>query len=404
LVPTHPQYVETIVNAQSGQILVKDLKSASPSPANLPDPAAPNLVNGDLILLAGRDGIAALQMLDFTGMPGVKPKTGIATLEDVDEVAIAAVPDILIQPAPVTQYIPPTRSIVDPCALCPAPPLPAPPPPPPLNEIAPTFTLDEIFYVQQALVNHCEAMKYRIAVLDPPLFSSGKESKEIAEIQTWRNRFDSRFAALYFPWAIVYDPLQLGGNVVRAIPPSGHVVGTYANTDLTVGVHRAPANYALGWVQDFLVDVDATVQSVLNPLGINCLRTFPGRGLRIFGARTLSSESSWTYVNVKRLMMMIEKSLEVALQWAVFEPNDSSLRLAVSGAISIFLEAVYEAGALAGATDAQAFYVKCDATNNLADVTDAGQFVAEVGVAPAIPAEFIVFRVGRTQDGLEVTE
>jgi phage tail sheath protein FI len=247
-------------------------------------------------------------------------------------------------------------------------------------------------------------MKYRIAVLDPPLFSSGKESKDVAEIQTWRDRFDSSFAALYFPWAIVYDPLQLGGNVVRTIPASGHVAGTYANTDLTIGVHRAPANYELNWVQDFLIDIDATVQGVLNPLGINCMRTFPGRGLRIYGARTLSSDPSWTYVNVRRLMMMIEKSLEVSLQWAVFEPNNAGLRLAVSSAISVFLEAVYEAGALAGATDTQAFYVKCDASNNPPDLTDAGQFLAEVGVAPAIPAEFIVFRVGRTQDGLELTE
>jgi phage tail sheath protein FI len=404
LVKTHPQYVETVVNAQSKQIQVQDLQSPSPIPQNLPDPAAPNLVNGALVLVAGRDGIAALQMLDFTGMPGLRPKVGIAALEDVDEISIVAVPDILIQPAPLPQYIPPIPPVIDPCALCPAPPLPAPPPPPPLNEIAPTFSLDEIFYVQQAMVNHCEAMKYRIAVLDPPLFSQGKESKEIAEIQTWRNRFDSRNAALYFPWAIVYDPLQLGGNVVRSIPPSGHVVGTYANTDLTVGVHRAPANYELNWVQDFLVDIDATVQGILNPLGINCLRTFPGRGLRVYGARTVSSDPSWIYVNVKRLMMMIEKSLEFSLQWAVFEPNDARLRLAVSGAITVFLEAVYEAGALTGATDNQAFYVKCDATNNPSDVTDAGQFVAEVGVAPAIPAEFIVFRVGRTQDRLEITE
>jgi phage tail sheath protein FI len=404
LVPTHPEYVETIVNAQSNQIRVTDLKPPSPIPNNLPDPAAPNLTHGTLSLLAGRDGIAALQLLDFSGMPGVVPKKGIATLEDVDEVAIVAVPDILIQPAPVTLYVPPMPPVIDPCALCPPPPLPVAPPPPPLEETAPSFTLDEIFYVQQALVSHCERMKYRFAVLDPPLFSQGKESKEIAEIQTWRHRFDSRFAALYFPWALVYDPLQLGGNVVRAIPPSGHVVGTYANTDLQVGVHRAPANYQLNWIQDLLVDVGPGMQGVLNPTGINCVRTFPGRGLRVYGARTVSSDSAWIYVNVKRLMMMIEKSLEIALQWAVFEPNDFRLRLAVSSAITVFLEAVYEAGALAGDTDNQAFYVKCDATNNPPEITDAGQFVAEIGVAPAIPAEFIVFRVGRQQDRLEVTE
>lgn len=404
LVSSSPQYVETVVNQQSKQIQVTDQLSPSAIPLNLPDPGASNLQHGTLTLLAGRDGIAALQMLDFSGMPGIKPKKGIATLEDVDEVAIVAIPDILIQPAPAVQYLPPSPPIIDPCALCPAGPLPAAPPPPPLEETAPVFTLDEIFYVQQALVNHCEAMKYRMAVLDSPLFSQGKESKEIAEIQTWRDRFDSKFAALYFPWTLVYDPLQLGGNVVRAIPPSGHVVGTYANTDLQIGVHRAPANFELSWIQDLLVDVEPAVQGILNPAGINCLRTFPGRGLRIYGARTVSSDPSWIYVNVKRLMMMIEKSVEVSLQWAVFEPNDSHLRLAVTGAITGFLEAVYEAGALAGATDNQAFFVKCDATNNPPDLADVGQFVAEVGVAPAIPAEFVVFRVGRTQDQLEVTE
>ena len=207
-----------------------------------------------------------------------------------------------------------------------------------------------------------------------------------------------------FPWVLVYDPLQLGGNTVRAIPPSGHVVGTYAHFDLLTGVHRAPANFELNWMQDLLVDVDSNTQGILNPMGINCLRSFPGRGLRVYGARTLSSDPSWIYVNVRRLMMMIEKAVENSLQWAVFEPNNFKLRISVTGALTVFLESIYEAGALAGATDNEAFFVKCDAQNNPPEVTDAGQFIAEVGVAPAIPAEFIVFRVGKTQDRLEVTE
>jgi len=317
---------------------------------------------------------------------------------------MVAVPDILIQPAPEVQYIPPIRPIPDPCALCPAPPPPADPPSPPLNETVPTFSLDEIFYVQQALITHCEAMKYRIAVLDPPLFSQGKESRELEGIQTWRNRFDSKFAALYFPWALVYDPLQVGGKLVRAVPPSGHVTGTYANFDQSVGVHRAPANLELKWIQDLMMDVSADVQGLLNPAGINCLRAFPGRGLRVYGARTVSSQPSWIYVNVRRLMMMIEKAVENALQWAVFEPNDFRLRLSVTNVLTGFLESIYQAGALQGATDRQAFFVKCNASNNPPAVTDAGQFIAEIGVAPAIPAEFIVFRVGRTQDRLEITE
>ena len=152
------------------------------------------------------------------------------------------------------------------------------------------------------------------------------------------------------------------------------------------------------------MDVSADVQGLLNPAGINCLRAFPGRGLRVYGARTVSSQPSWIYVNVRRLMMMIEKAVENALQWAVFEPNDFRLRLSVTNVLTGFLESIYQAGALQGATDRQAFFVKCDASNNPPAVTDAGQFIAEIGVAPAIPAEFIVFRVGRTQDRLEITE
>lgn len=404
LLPANSRYVEKVVNGESLQITVKDLASASVAPQNLPSPSAPNLIHGVLQLVSGRDGIAALQVLDFTGAPSDVQKRGIRTLEDVEEVAIVAVPDILIQPVPPVACTPPIVETPDPCALCPAPPMPAPPPPPPLQETPPTFSLDEIYYVQQALVDHCEAKRYRIAVLDPPLFSVPGESREIQEIQSWRHRFDSKYAALYFPWVMVFDPLHLGSNPVRAVPPSGHVVGTYAHADLTVGVHRAPANFELNWVQDLLLDISPEVQGLLNPAGINCLRTFSDRGLRVYGARTVSSDPSWIYVNVRRLMMMIEKAVEYSLQWAVFEPNNAELRLRVTSALTVFLESVYEGGALAGATDREAFFVKCDATNNPPELAAAGQFVAEVGVAPAIPAEFIVFRVGRTQDRLEVTE
>jgi uncharacterized protein len=404
LVVSHPSYVEALINARSNQINVTNLHSPSAAPKNLPDPAASNLINGTLRLQAGRDGVVALQTQDFTGLPGDAIKRGIATLEDVDEIAIVAVPDILIQPAPQPQYLPPIQQKPDPCVLCPGLPPPADPPRPPLNESSPVFTLDDIFYVQQALIEHCERMRYRIAVIDAPIFSGAKESREVAEIQTWRHRFDSTYAALYFSWVLVYDPLQLGGNTVRAIPPSGHVVGTYAHFDLLTGVHRAPANFELNWIQDLLVDVDASTQGILNPMGINCLRSFPGRGLRVYGARTVSSDPSWIYVNVRRLMMMIEKAAETSLQWAVFEPNNFKLRISVTSALTVFLESIYEAGALAGATDNEAFFVKCDAQNNPPEITDAGQFIAEVGVAPAIPAEFIIFRVGKTQDRLEVTE
>ena len=191
---------------------------------------------------------------------------------------------------------------------------------------------------------------------------------------------------------------------MRAVPPSGHVVGTYATADLTVGVHRAPANFPLNWIQALLLEPSASEQGLLNPQGINCLRTFPARGLRVYAARTLSSDPSWRYVNVRRLMMMIEKAVEYSLQWAVFEPNNAQLRIRVSTALNIFLESLFQGGAFAGATAEQSFFVKCDASNNPPELAAAGQFLAEVGIAPTIPAEFIVFRIGRTQDRLEVTE
>jgi Bacteriophage tail sheath protein len=404
LVPSSANYVVTVVNTASQQIVVTDLQSPSPAPSNLPDPQAPNLQDARLELVAGRDGIAALSTFDFTGDALDASPRGLTTLVDVEEVAIVAIPDILIQPAPPPQYLLPVLTPGDPCALCPGKPAPPAPPPPPLYEAPPQFSLDQIEYVQQALISHCETAQYRIAVLDPPLFSAPNESKEIAEIQGWRQRFDSSYAALYFPWVLVYDPLQLGGEVVRAIPPSGHVAGCYASTDLTIGVHKAPANTSLAWIQDVLADVDPATQGLLNPTGINCIRTFPGRGIRIYGARTVSRDTNWTFVNVRRLLMMIEKACHLSLRWAVFEPNNVQFRLRVRTALTVFLESIFQGGALAGNTDADSFYVKCDGENNPQSLAANGQFVAEVGVAPARPAEFVVFRVGRTEDSLEVTE
>jgi hypothetical protein len=150
--------------------------------------------------------------------------------------------------------------------------------------------------------------------------------------------------------------------------------------------------------------VDSPTQGILNPVGINCIRTFPGRGIRVYGARTVSSDTNWTFVNVRRLLMMIEKACYLSLRWAVFEPNNVQMRLRVRTALTVFLESIFQGGALAGATDAESFYVKCDGENNPQSLAANGQFVAEVGVAPALPAEFVVFRVGRTADSLEVTE
>ena len=405
LVPGHARYVEKIAGpGLSNYVQATDLHSPSAPPGNLPDPTAPNLFSGVLALANGRDGIAALTPADFTGDPGSETRQGLRALEDVEEVSMVAIPDILIQPVPPVLTVPQPRPQPDPCLPCSLPAPVAPPPAPALVEKAPTFSLTQVYLVQQALVAHAETQKNRIAILDPPIFSAPSESIGLSEIQSWKQRFDSTYAALYYPWVVVYDPLASGSRIVRAIPPSGHTAGVYANSDLTIGVHKAPANVALEWAQDVTAAIDAASQGILNPLGINCIRAFAGRGLRIYGARTVSSDPVWRYVNVRRLLMMIEEAVRDSIQWSVFEPNNFYLRQMLAVAISGFLEALWEKGALAGATPSEAFYVKCDDSNNPPSVTDLGEVIAEVGVAPSIPAEFVVFRIGRTENTLQVTE
>jgi hypothetical protein len=415
--PSHPRYVVNVVNPQpknivvppqvgipSQYIRVKDLQSTTPYPNNLPNPSAPQLDDGVLSLWGGRDGIAALQMSDYIGNPGGARKWGIRSLEDVDEISIVAAPDILIEPSPAVVYTVPPAKPVNVCLPCTtvAPSIPMPVPPP--VEAAPQFSLDEVFQVQQALIAHCELMQYRFAILDPPDFGYPKQQVDLGEVQSWRQQFDTMYAALYYPWIFVLDPLQIGNQVVRRIPPSGHAAGVYAHTDLTIGVHQAPANFTVQWVQDLTNEITPDMQALLNPLQVNCIRSFSGRGIRIYGARTLSSDASWLFVNVRRLVSMIEHALEISLQWAVFEPNNVHLWNLVRTSITNYLELVWQKGALVGDTAADAFFVICDQTTNPLATTSIGQMIAEVGVAPASPAEFVVFRLGQVQDSLEVTE
>jgi hypothetical protein len=261
--------------------------------------------------------------------------------------------------------------------------------------LPPAFSLDEIFDIQGAMTRQGEARLYRVALLDPP---QGVVSLE--KIQTWRRRFDSGYAALYYPWLQV----QTDGPGLRDIPPSGHVAGLIARTDLRQGVHRAPANFVVDGVKGLTTAVDDVQQGILNPLGINCLRVLPGRGIRVFGARTLSSDPEWRYLNVRRLLLMIEEAIEDANQWAVFEPNNEILRHALTYSLSSFLLGLWQRGALAGSTPAAAFAVKCDNDNNPPGVVNSGQVVAEIGVAPTVPFEFITFRLGRTVDAVQITE
>jgi uncharacterized protein len=246
--------------------------------------------------------------------------------------------------------------------------------------------------VQTALISHCEQNGNRMAVLDAP---PGMNPQQIKE---WRGEvamYDSAYAALYYPWIKVENPIGSNGNAEVFIPPSGHVAGVWARTDETRGVWKAPANDTMRGVLDIERTITQNEQSLLNPIGINCIRPFGTRGIRIWGARTLASDSDWRYINVRRLFNMIEATILEGTQYAVFEPNDMSLWEGVSRTLTAFLRGLWSAGALFGATADQAFYVKCDAETNPPESIDEGKLIVEVGIAPVKPAEFVVFRISQ---------
>jgi hypothetical protein len=365
-----------------------------------------------LPLRGGWDGLSALTLRDFVGEASdpladaaepARPRGGLACLRDVDEPTLLAMPDIHIQPEPPPEHQPALECIPDPCLPSP-PPGPAAPRPEPVDDLPPRFSEAEIYAAQLAMVNQCEARRDRIALLDAPYATACDDRLGIAAIRAWRKRFDSKFAALYFPWLQVVDPLRLGGRPTRAVPPSGHVAGFCAKTDWEAGVHKAPANGALEWVQDVTLLLGDTPHGILNEEGVNLVRAYPGRGIRIFGARTVSSDLDWRYLNVRRLLIMIEKSLGVASQWAVFEPNDFRTRAKLHLSFTSFLMALWQRGALAGKTPAEAFFVHCNEGNNPPEARVRGELLAKIGVAPAKPFEFVVLRVGRVDNQFEISE
>ena len=254
------------------------------------------------------------------------------------------------------------------------------------------------------MIQQCEKLRDRIALLDPPFAAARDDKLGVGAVRAWRSRFDSKYAAFYYPWLRVVDPLRSPISLTRDVPPSGHVAGQYAWTDLQFGVHHAPANAALVWTQDVTVPVNDEAHGVLNPLGINAIRPLAERGIRIVGARTVSSDSDWRFVNVRRLLMMIEKAIDVATQWAVFEPNDFATRTKLSLSLTSFLVSLWERGALMGATASEAFFVRCDDELNPASEREQGRLLALVGVAPSQPFEFVVLRVGRENNQFEISE
>lgn len=241
--------------------------------------------------------------------------------------------------------------------------------------------------VVSAMQAHCAKMLYRVAVIDSP------KGAAVADVQQFASQFSDSRLALYYPWVSVASLGPSGGNIL--LPPSGFVAGLYANTDITRGVQKAPANMV---VQDALgleLSINTAQQEVLNPLGINCLRQFTWGGFRVWGARTLSSDPKWMYVNVRRYFLYLEHSIADSTSWVVFEPNGPALWSAVSTTVSDFLYNEWREGHLLGATPAEAFFVRCDMTTMTQADIDNGRLICVIGVAPLEPAEFVIFRIGQ---------
>jgi phage tail sheath protein FI len=327
--------------AASALVQAKELGSA-PVAERLPS-------RGEVVLSGAAPLPAALTPDDYTG--DELARTGIAGLSSKDDITILAVPDLM------AFY---ERGQID---------------------------LDGVLAVQKAVIAHCEVMKDRMAILDPP---KGMSPQAVREWVREKARFTSPYSVLYYPWISFWDPVTRGAKL---LPPSAAMAGIWGRNDDTRGVHKAPANEVVTGALDLETYVTRKEHDDLNPIGVNVIRDIPGRGLVVWGARTLSSDAEWRYVNVRRMFNYIESSIKVGTQWVVFESNDLDLWQRIRRTISGFLLGMWRNGALFGATPEQAFYVKCDAETNPQDVIDAGYVVVEIGISPVKPAEFVVFRI-----------
>jgi phage tail sheath protein FI len=245
-------------------------------------------------------------------------------------------------------------------------------------------------------------MRYRMALLDPP---PGLLPTEVAVWAGSLRGVSGRFGALYYPWLEAPDPRSFDAPSIT-VPPSGHVAGIFARSDQLKGVRKPPANEPLDFLTDIAFAVDDDTQGDLNTARVNCIRALSGRGIRIWGARTLSApaDTTWMFINVRRLMSFIEASIERSSRWAVFENNDDRLRRAMVHSLNVFLRGIWESGGLNGNRPEEAYFVKCDATNNPPATVDNGQLICQVGVAVAVPMEFLIFEIRRNVDSAQVVE
>jgi len=245
---------------------------------------------------------------------------------------------------------------------------------------------------QEALLDHCEGMKDRVAVIDGAQNPATLDDRSKIRSSDAAVR-DSNYGALYFPWIKVLDPIT-GQKVSQ--PPSGHIAGIYARVDATRGVHKAPANEVIRGALDVERRLSKSDQDGLNPSGINAIRTFDGT-IKVFGARTLGGDANteWKYISTRRFFNFLRESIDNGTQWVVFEPNTPALWQSITRNVTAFLTGVWRSGALFGNTAQEAFYVKCDADTNSRAQRDLGMVVTEVGVAIVRPAEFVIFRLSQ---------
>ena len=345
-----PSNVVTKVRNESQLITITETRGAAAQPAR-----------GTVTLSGGALPVRVeVEPSDYIG--DSSDRTGFAGLEAIEEVTMLAVPDLM------AAY---ERELVD---------------------------LEAVKAVQLAMIAHCELMANRVAILDTPLGLNAQQVKD------WRQDFtgyDSKFATMYWPWVKVMDPLT--GKAIFT-PPSGSIAGVWARNDDTRGVHKAPANEVVRGAMALELNLTKGEHDQLNPINLNCIRSFPGQGIRVWGARTLASDPEWRYLNVRRLFNFVESSILGGTNWVVFEPNDPKLWDSVTRTVTMFLRRVWRDGALFGRTQAEAFFVKCDEENNPPENRDAGILTVEIGIAPVKPAEFVVFRISQFNGGAGVEE
>ena len=353
-VPTDSTFYENQINQVSNLITVKQWSSGLPHFASSSPPGV------SVALQGGTD--EAIELADFYGDDSDPAnKTGLLALADLDEISILCCPDewYFYSTDPQEKQLN-------------------------TNNIA------------NALVTQCESLMYRFAILQSPL-KAPAPANHLPSVPSQRG-----YAAYYYPWLQVTNPIT---GVPVLIPPGGHMAGIYARSDNNVGVHKDPANEIIMGIDQLQLPINNQVQSILNPVGVDCLRYFKGQGNLVWGGRTTSPDPDWKYINVRRLFIFVEHSIQLGTQWVVFEPNDQTLWARARRSVTDFLTGLWMDGMLQGATKDEAFFVRCDQTTMTQADIDNGRFIMLIGIAPVMPAEFVIFRIGQySGGGSSVTE